>query len=262
MAVRKVVGIALPIAMILFCFLGFLFIPNDPYATNITAKFLEPGGQFPFGTDELGRCEFSRILWAGKTTIGIILPSALIVMIVGSLLGLFMGQSTSGKNVLIDSVLNAVTAIPPIAYLVIFIGIWGNSIPTMLIALTASLILRLIKLVKTLTEIELGKAYVMCAISAGASKPKILLMHILPNITRDIVHFILLSCAEMIMTISGFSLIGLTLGDEVIDWGYMLSSARSYTGLRPELLLYPVAFIFLTSFCFNYLGKQLERGNS
>lgn len=261
MAIRKVAGTALAIIIILFCFFGFLFIPNDPYATNVAAKFLEPGGEFPFGTDELGRCVFSRILWAGKTTIGIILPSAVIVMALGSLLGLLMGQSTSGKNVLIDSILNAVTAIPPIAYLVIFIGIWGNSIPTMLIALTASLILRLIKLVKTLTEIEFGKAYVMCAISAGASKLKILFMHILPNLTRDIIHFILLSCAEMIMTISGFSLIGLTFGEEVIDWGYMLSSARNYMGLRPELLLYPVAFIFLTAFSFNYLGKQLERRN-
>ena len=62
---------------------------------------------------------------------------------------------------------------PPLAYLIIFVGIWGNSIPTMLVALTVSLILRMIKLVKTQTELELDKAYVLCAVSSGASRSRI-----------------------------------------------------------------------------------------
>lgn len=158
-----------------------------------------------------------------------------------------------------ESILNAVTAIPPVAYLIIFIGIWGNSIPTMLVALTASLILRMIKLVKTLIEVEYDKAYIMCAIACGASKVRIMLVHILPNIIRDIVQFICLSCAEMIIAISGFSFIGLSLGDDVIDWGVMLSDARALAETHPQLLLYPILFIFISSLCFNYLGRLLEK---
>lgn len=81
------------------------------------------------------------------------------------------------KSLAFSSLLDAVTAIPPLAYLIIFVGIWGNSIPTMLVALTVSLILRMIKLVKTQTELELDKAYVLCAVSSGASRSRVLFVH-------------------------------------------------------------------------------------
>ena len=159
-----------------------------------------------------------------------------------------------------SSLLDAVTAIPPLAYLIIFVGIWGNSIPTMLVALTVSLILRMIKLVKTQTELELDKAYVLCAVSSGASRSRVLFVHILPNIIRPLVHFLCLSCAEMIMNISAFSFIGLTLGDDVIDWGSMLSEGRSMLMTHPSLLFLPILFIFLCTLAFNLLAKQLEGG--
>lgn len=256
----KILNLWLPIFVITLCFLGFIFASNDPKSTDIMNKFADSSLAFPFGTDELGRCVFSRIMWGGWTTLGIVLLGSTIVMVVGSFIGLLLGQSSAMKNLLLDSILNAVTAIPPIAYLIIFIGLWGNSIPTMIIALTASLILRMIKLVKAQTEIEMNKAYIMCAVSCGSSKSNILFSHILPNIIRPIVHYLCLSCAEMIMSISAFSFIGLTLGDDVIDWGAMLSSARNMMGRRPELLFYPVVFIFITTMSFNILGKYLEKG--
>lgn len=169
-----------------------------------------------------------------------------------------MGKS--GAQHFFSSLLDAITAIPPLAYLIIFVGIWGNSIPTMLVAMTVSLVLRMIKLVKTHTEIELNKAYVLCAISSGASKRRILLIHILPNIFRPLVYFLCLSCAEMIMNISAFSFIGLTLGDDVIDWGSMLSNARSMYATHPSLLFLPILFIFLCTFSFNVLARQLDGG--
>lgn len=155
----------LSIAFLIFCSTGFLLAPNDPKALTLEAKLLSPCMSYPFGTDELGRCIFSRILMGGYVTLGMALCSAAIVAVAGTAAGLLLGHAGSGKRVVVDSAINAATAIPPIAYLVIFIGIWGNSIPTMMVALTASLILRMVKLVKTLTEIEMGKAYIMCMVS-------------------------------------------------------------------------------------------------
>ena len=102
----------------------------------------------------------------------------------------------------------------------------------------------------------------MCAIACGASKVRIMLVHILPNIIRDIVQFICLSCAEMIIAISGFSFIGLSLGDDVIDWGVMLSDARALAGTHPQLLLYPILFIFISSLCLQLLGEAFGKGGS
>lgn len=248
-----------PAIILLMCLLGFLFAPHSPQSTNIRNKFLLGSPQYPFGTDDLGRCELSRILEGGKITLGIVMLGSAIVIVLGIFFGILLAKTGHRRNILSESILNAVTAIPPVAYLIIFIGIWGNSIPTMLVALTASLILRMIKLVKTLIEIEYGKAYILCAIACGAGKIRIMLIHILPNILRDIVQFICLSCADMIIAISGFSFIGLSLGDNVVDWGVMLSDARALSGTRPELLFYPIFFIFISSLCFNYLGRLLKK---
>ena len=114
--VWNILSTAIPIAIILFCFLGFLFAPNDPSVTDVMNKYQSASAQYPFGTDNMGRCEFSRILAGGWVTIGIVLAGSAIVAVLGSMVGLLLGQSSTAKNVLLDSIMNAVTAIPPVAY--------------------------------------------------------------------------------------------------------------------------------------------------
>ena len=82
----------LPALVILFCFLGFLAAPNDPEEVVITQSFLAPCAEYPLGTDQYGRCVLSRILYGGYTTLGIVLMGSAIVMTVGILLGLLLGQ--------------------------------------------------------------------------------------------------------------------------------------------------------------------------
>lgn len=256
----KRLKLVLPILVLSFCALGFLIAPHDPHKMIDSGKFTIFSAEYPFGTDQYGRCVFSRILYGGQVTLGIVLIGAAIVLLAGTVIGLILGRISSGKGLFWNSILDAITAIPPLAYLIIFIGIWGNSIPTMLVALTVSLILRMIKLVKTQTELELGKAYVLCAASSGASRRRILFVHILPNIIRPLIHFLCLSCAEMIMSISAFSFIGLNLGDSVIDWGTMLQESRSVFAIRPTLAYLPILFIFLCTLSFNVIARQLEGG--
>ena len=248
--------------MIAFCFVGFLFAPNDPQHVDLTAKLLEPCAQYPLGTNEMGQCLLSRILYGGYTTLSIVLFGSVVVIVVGMLLGLLLGQGKAGRNVFTESILNAVTAIPPIAYLIIFISAWGNSIPTMVVALTVALTLRMIKLIKSQTEIEFAKAYVLCAIASGASRSRVLFVHIVPNLLRETLHFVCLSGGEMILSISGFSFIGLSLGDNVIDWGTMVSSARNQVWAHPGLMFWPMLFIFACVVSFNILGRKLEEGGA
>ncbi len=259
---KEVILIAVPLLIILFCAFGFLFAPNNPNHVDLVVKFVEPSDKYPFGTDHMGRCILSRLLYGGKTTLGIVLIGSAIVITIGTLLGLLLGQRSKGKNLIIESLLNAVTAIPPIAYLIIFIGAWGNGILTMLTALTVSLIMRLIKLVKTKTEIEMGKAYIMGAIASGASRGNLLILHVAPNIIKDVIHYVCLSCTDMIMAIVGFSFIGIGLGDNVIDWGLMVSEARSVIIMRPDIILYPIVFIFLCTLSFNLIARAIEKGGA
>ena len=256
---KHIILLAIPALLLVAMAAGFVFAPNAPDKTHILAKYQAPSPEYPLGTDALGRCELSRLLEGGKVTLSIVLLGAAIVFMLGVALGMLFARTGSRNGVLSDSILNAITAIPPLAYLIIMIGIWGNSIPTMIVALTVSLILRMIKLVMTLVEDEYRKAYVRCAFASGASRVRILTLHILPVILPQLVQYICLSCSDMILAVSGFSFIGLSLGANVIDWGGMLSEARGGFAMRPALLYYPVAMIFISSLCFNFLGREIDR---
>ena len=248
---RKWCAIFIPTLVIIFFFAGFLFAPNDPMKSNLLERYADPSAEYPFGTDALGHCILSRILYGGWTTLGIVLGGSLIVI------GMVTSRAVMKENALIDGLINAVTAIPPIAYLIVFIGAWGSGAKTTLVALTVSYILRYIKLVRTRTDMEMGKAYVMCAIASGASKLRIMLIHIFPNLIAEMIRFLCLSCADMILAITGFSFIGLGLGDNVVDWGSMILDARGALVLHPTMILYPIGAVILSTLCFNVIGRQL-----
>ena len=252
-------GLILPLLVLCVCAFGFLLAPNDPDLVDLTKKFLSPCSEFPLGTDNLGRCVLSRLLYGGRTTLGIVLVGSVTVSVLGTLVGLLMGGGKNGKNLILEGVLNAVTAIPPIAYLIIFIAAWGNSVFTMVVAVSASLLLRVIKLVQTRTEMEQGKAYVMCAVASGARPRRILFVHIFPNLVWDVLHFICLSCADMTLSIVSFSFIGLGMGDNVVDWGSMVSETHHYLLSYPGLTLYPVLMIVVCTMAFHTLGRWIER---
>ena len=247
---RKWCAIFIPTLVIIFFFAGFLFAPNDPMKSNLLERYADPSAEYPFGTDALGRCILSRILYGGWTTLGI-------VFLLGTVIGMVTSRAVMKENALIDGLINAVTAIPPIAYLIVFIGAWGSGAKTTLVALTVSYILRYIKLVRTRTDMEMGKAYVMCAIASGASKLRIMLIHIFPNLIAEMIRFLCLSCADMILAITGFSFIGLGLGDNVVDWGSMILDARGALVLHPTMILYPIGAVILSTLCFNVIGRQL-----
>ena len=258
MKTREKISLCLCALVIILCAFGAFLAPNDPLKVNLTAKLQGPGLQYPFGTDAMGRCVLSRVLYGGRTTLVIVLFSSFLILVTGVPIGLLMGSARRKSSLFGESLLNAATALPPIAYLIVFMGAWGSGALTTMVAIAASLFLRVIKLAKSKTELEYAKAYVLCATAAGASRMRILFVHILPNILRDIILFLCLSCAEMIMMITSFSFMGLGLGDDTIDWGSMILDAQKVAYKRPDMILYPIAVMFLATFAFNILGQERE----
>ena len=84
-------GLILPLLVLCGCAFGFLLAPNDPDLVDLTKKFLSPCSEFPLGTDNLGRCVLSRLLYGGRTTLGIVLVGSVTVSVLGTLAGLLMG---------------------------------------------------------------------------------------------------------------------------------------------------------------------------
>ena len=102
-------GMILPLLVLCVCAFGFVFAPNDPELVDLTKKFLAPCPEFPLGADNLGRCVLSRLLYGGRTTLGIVLVGSVTVSVFGTLIGLLMGSGKNGKNLILEGVLNAVS---------------------------------------------------------------------------------------------------------------------------------------------------------
>lgn len=259
---KNIASILIPILLISLMLLAYKLSPHDPLKVNLSMRFANPSLDYPLGNDDLGRCVFSRILYGGKTTIYMVLLASAVIFVLGFFIGAMSSQLIMNKNVFVESLINAVTAIPPIAYLIIFVASWGNGIKTTLIALVISYVLRFVRLVRTQINIEAQKAYVMCMASLGASKLRLLVVHILPNILFELIHYLCLSCADMILAITGFSFIGLGLGDNLVEWGSMILEARDYIFIKPDLILYPIIAVFLSTVSFNVLARQAIKGAS
>lgn len=255
----RLILIILPILVIFFMFIGYIIAPNDPFNVNLALRFSEPSNKYPFGNDDLGRCIFSRILYGGRTTIYMVLLASSIIFFLGFIIGALTSKFIIRRNVFVESFINAVTAIPPVAYLIIFVASWGSGIKTTLIALVISYILRFVRLVRTQINIESEKAYIMCMVSLGSSKLRIIVVHILPNILSELIHYLCLSCADMILAITGFSFIGLGLGDNVVEWGNMVLEARKSIFIKSSLIIYPMIAVLLSTISFNLLGRQITR---
>ncbi len=256
---KNILFILTPILVIIFMYFGYMIAPNDPLEVNLDLRFSSPSNNYPLGADGLGRCVFSRILYGGKTTLYMVILSSIIIFILGFAIGSVTSKFVIKKNVIVESLINAVTAIPPIAYLIIFVASWGNGVKTTLIALVISYILRFVRLVRTQINVESEKAYIMCMISLGSSKLRLIVIHILPNILPELVHYLCLSCADMILAITGFSFIGLGLGDNVVEWGGMVLEARDSIFIKPDLIIYPIIAVLLCTISFNLLGRLATR---
>ena len=255
---KEIWRLVIPLTIILLCSTLFLFAPNDPDKVNLLARLQSPSAEYPFGTDTQGRCLLSRVLYGARLSVGVVLGSSVLIIWAACPVGLYMSYAGKKSGWLIDSILNTVTALPPIAYLMVFIGAWGNGVFTTFLALTLSIFPRLTKLIKTKGEIEKEKAYVLCAKVSGATVPHQLFRHILPNCAREIVSFMSLMCAEMIMMVTSFSFIGLGLGDNAVDLGGVIQEAYEVVLMRPDIMLYPVIFVIIISLAFNLLGQNVE----
>lgn len=235
-----------------------LLAPHDPHLIDLTNRLQPPSAEYWLGTDAMGRCVLSRMLYGGQATLGVVLVGGLSILLLGMATGLPLGYYKGRFSAMGESLLQALTAFPSIAYLIVFAGAWGSGLATMLTAITLAGFVRLAKLVKTRAEVEREKAYVLCARACGAGHCRILFRHIAPNIRKDAAVFLALTCSDMILMLAAFSFIGLGLGDGVVEWGGMVLEGSAVSLLRPDMLLYPLAPIFLCAVAFNLLSEELQ----
>ncbi|RAV05566.1 ABC transporter permease [Paenibacillus sp. YN15] len=235
-----------------------VLMPHDPNQIEVSRKFLPSSWEYPLGTDQLGRCVLSRLICGARYSLGIAIPTLLVLGAAGIAVGTAAAYLGGWPERLMLIVCDIFMAFPPLVIVLSMIGALGQGIANILAAVVFSMWAWFAKVVRTYAAIEKNKDYITAAKIAGCSNLRIICYHIIPNIWGPFIVYMSTGVASLILMISGFSFLGLGFPAGTPEWGAMLGEARSVFYSHPRLVLYPGLFILLTAAGFNLFGEALR----
>ena len=255
---QAVTGLVIIAIVAVSALLAPLLAPHDPNEKDLLMKFSAPCADYPLGTDSLGRCELSRLLYGARYSLGISLPVLLII----AALGLFLGTLSACAGEKTDRVLTFICDVfisfPQLVIAVAVIGIMGEGIVPLMVAIVVAMWAWFTRMVRSYAVMEMGKDYILAARIVGCSTVKLIFRHLIPNVLPQFIVYLSTGVASSIIMVSGFAFIGLGLPAEVPEWGAMLNSARNTLFSHPEMLVWPGLCIMLTAAGFNLFGEALR----
>ncbi|WP_422365850.1 ABC transporter permease [Pelagibius sp.] len=231
-----------------------------------------PSAQHPLGTDELGRDTLVRLLYGGQVSLIVGLTAAVGSAVIGTFLGILAGYYGGRLDSLVMRFTDGVIALPILPLLIILAAVDLNKLglPSDLVASESVSIYRMVALIvlvgwTTVARLVRGatlsmrtREFVRAAEALGASAPRIMLVHILPNVVSPIIVATTLSVGGIILLESVLSFLGLGIQPPLPSWGNMLTNAQELIWDSPVLAVYPGLLIFLTVIAFNFLGDGLQ----
>ncbi|AFK55427.1 putative ABC transporter, permease protein (plasmid) [Tistrella mobilis KA081020-065] len=240
-------------AIVLATLLAPLLAPHDPLALSPLNRLKPPGGDFPLGTDALGRDLLSRVLHGGRVSLLIGIGTAAVSIMAGLVIGLVAGFFRTADAVIMR-VMDAFMAIPPVLLAVALVAIHGASILSVVLAITFSEIPRVVRLVRSVVLSAREEPYVEAAMTLGTRMPVILWRHLMPNTLAPLIVQGTYICASAILIESILSFLGLGIGTETPSWGNIMAEGRSYFLLKPSLIFWPGLLLSLCVLAINILG--------
>lgn len=244
--------------LILLALLAPLVAPYDPYAINVKDRLLPPGLPHLFGTDDLGRDLFSRVVYGARTTIQTGIVVVAIAASLGSLIGLISGYYGGKVDLLIMRLIDVMLAFPYILLALAIVATLGPSLQNALIAIGLAYVPGWARFVRG-NVLTIGKQeYVVSARAVGATNTRIIRGHVLPNVLSSIIVLASLDFPAAVLSTAALSYVGLGAQPPTAEWGALLTGARSYMRTAPWLLNFPGLAIFVTMLGFNLLGNALR----
>ncbi|MCY8174144.1 nickel ABC transporter permease subunit NikC [Bacillus inaquosorum] len=257
---QKVITACIIILSILFLIAVFApwIAPNNPVAVHLAYKLHPPSTEFPLGTDHLGRCNLSRLLYGTRISLGF----AVLIFISSLVIGLIVGTISGYKGGWIDHLLmrccDGVMAFPNLILVLGLVGIFGPGLPQVILALMLVQWVYYARIFRGMVLSLKEENFIKAAKINGSSQWKILKKHIIPNVLPPLVVMGTLEMGWAIMDISAMSFLGLGVQPPAAEWGAMIHEGKSYIRTNPELMIYPGMMIMIVVVTFNLLGESLS----
>jgi peptide/nickel transport system permease protein len=252
------IGGSVLLLIVLIALAAPLISPYDPIKTNQRLSLGQPSFEHLMGTDRFGRDIFSRVLWAGQTSLPIGLVSVAIGVLFGVSVGLLAGYYGGWLDAVCMRIVDLLLAFPGILLALAIIAILGGSLSNLMIAVGISAIPDYVRITRGTVLSVKEREFVLAARVVGARGPAIMVRHILPNVLAPLIVLATLGMAAAIITGSALSFLGLGIKPPTPEWGNMLAEGREFLQHAPWVAFFPGAAIMLTVLSINLLGDGLR----
>jgi peptide/nickel transport system permease protein len=232
--------------------------PMDPLEMNSTKLLQPPSSEYWMGTDEFGRDIMSRVIWGARISLYVGILSVTIAVVIGVTLGLIAGYYGGLVDDVIARVLDVIFAFPTILLALGIVGMLGPNLTNAMIAIGIVYTPLYARLTRGTTLSVKERDFVEAAIVAGASAPRILRRHVLPNVAAPLIIQTSLSLSLAILAEASLSFLGLGTQPPDPSWGTMVRTGQRLVELSPWPVVFPGLAIILAVLAFNLLGDGLR----
>jgi peptide/nickel transport system permease protein len=257
---RKIalVGFMIIVFVAVIALLADVIAPYDSILINLGERFITPNPQHWFGTDNLGRDILSRVivgarisLWVGLMTVGL-------AMLIGVPAGLIAGYLRGIVDSVVMRLVDVFLAFPVIILAIAIVAVRGPGLNNVMIALAFVYWTTYARVTRGVTLVLREEDYVTAVRSMGASSPRIMFRHILPNALSPLLVIASLGLGNAILAEAALSFLGLGIQPPQASWGSMLNFGMQFLRDAPHISIFPGMAIFITVLGFNLLGDGLR----
>ncbi|CAD5137640.1 ABC transporter permease [Microbacterium sp. Nx66] len=254
-AVASWIPLGLLAIIVLACVLAPLLAPYDPAAQS-SDRFAGPSAAHLFGTDELGRDLFSRVLYGGQLTVFIAGGATLVAMVLGIAWGMAAAFGRGWVDEILMRLADTVMAIPQILFALVFISAFGADPVKLAVIIGVLLTPTTARLVRSSVLSELQEDYFTAAVAFGSTRRRLLFAEVLPNAKGPIVVQAAINAANAILLEASMSFVGLGIAPPEATWGTLVQQGYQKMYQSIGYVLFPALFIFVTIWLLNVLADQ------
>jgi len=251
-------GVTLLLALVL-AIIGPWLAPKDPYATSILNALQTPGGEHWFGTDNLGRDVFSRVLVATRFSLLLGVAATAVGITAATIMGLVTGYVGGKFDIIIQRLVDAAMGIPFILFLLMIVTMIGASFVSIAVVIGFYTGITNSRVVRGSVLGVKQEMYIEAARSVGVGPARILSHHVLPNVMATIIIITSLSLGASVLAESALSFLGYGVPPPDPTWGQMMGAeARPYINRGPWMAIFPGIALSIVVFSINVLGDGLR----
>ena len=253
-----IAGLAVVVALVLIAASAPWIATHDPFDQDLTRRLLQPSAQHWFGTDQVGRDIFSRVVYGSRITLYIAALVAIIVAPIGLLIGAVAGYVGGKVDTFLMRVTDIFLAFPGLVLALAFVAALGPGITNAVIAISLTNWPGFARLARAESLIVRSSDYIAASRLLGASPARIIFMHVIPMCIPSVIVRTTLNMAGVILTAAGLGFLGLGAQPPSPEWGAMLSSGRRFLIDYWWMTTFPGLAILVVSLAFNLLGDGLR----